>query len=60
MKKDGKRVAKISKGLISFSDTYSVDIYSENEAFILALVIVIDQILHDNIDKAIDELEKIG
>lgn len=54
MKKDGKRVAKISKGLISFSDTYSVDIYSENEAFILALVIVIDQILHDNIDKAQD------
>ena len=51
VKKDGKVVAKVSKALLSFSDTYGVDVYDENVDFILALVIVIDQIFHDNRNK---------
>lgn len=47
--KDGRQVASVSKKFISFSDTYSVDIVEgESHEFILALVIVIDQVLHDN------------
>ena len=46
--KDGKVVADVSKEFLSFSDTYGVDVYDENVDFILALVIVIDQIFHDN------------
>lgn len=47
--KNGRVVAWISKKWISFSDTYSVDIDdNEDQAFILALVIVIDQVFHDN------------
>lgn len=46
--KDGKAVARINKEFLSFSDTYGVEIYSDNEAFLLALVIVLDQIFHDN------------
>ena len=46
--KDGIVVARISKEFLSFSDTYGVEIYGDNEAFLLALVIVIDQIFHDN------------
>lgn len=49
--KDGKVVARINKEFISFSDTYGVEIYSGNEPFLLALVIVIDQIFHDNRNK---------
>ncbi|MFZ5353191.1 MAG: LURP-one-related/scramblase family protein [Bacillota bacterium] len=47
--KDGYIVATVSKQWFSFSDTYGVEI-SENEdqGFMLALVIVIDQVLHDN------------
>lgn len=47
--KSGVPVAHVSKRWFSWSDTYGVDI-SDNEdyAFILALVIVIDQVLHDN------------
>jgi len=42
-------VARVSKEWLAFSDTYGVDIVSgENEAFILSMVICIDQILHDN------------
>lgn len=41
-------VASISKKWFAFSDTYGVDIVSgENEAFIIALVICIDQIIYD-------------
>lgn len=47
--KNGKSVAWVSKKFMSFSDTYSVDIVDEeNQAFILGLVIVLDQIHHDN------------
>lgn len=46
--RDGEIVTRINKEFISFSDTYGVEIYSDNEAFLLALVIVIDQIFHDN------------
>jgi uncharacterized protein YxjI len=45
---NGKEVAHVSKAWFSFSDTYGVDISdSENQAFMLAMVIVIDQVLHD-------------
>jgi uncharacterized protein YxjI len=46
--KDGKLAAEVSKRWFSMSDTYGVDVAeSEEPAFILALVIVIDQTLHD-------------
>jgi len=47
--KNGRWVAQVSKKWLSFRDTYGVDIADdENYAFILALVIVIDQVLHDD------------
>ena len=47
--KDGQRVAIINKQFFSFSDTYGVEIEAtEEEAFILSLVIVIDQVVHNN------------
>lgn len=47
--KNNWEVARIAKKWISFSDTYSVDISdSENQPFMLALVIVLDQVLYDN------------
>ncbi|WP_353095494.1 LURP-one-related family protein [Tissierella praeacuta] len=47
--KDGRAIAWISKKWVSFSDTYAVDISDEeNQGFILSLVIVLDQIFHDN------------
>ncbi len=46
--KNGRKVAKINKKWVSFSDTYMVDIDdNENQAFILSIVIVLDQVLHD-------------
>lgn len=46
--KNGYPVAVVSKQFFSFSDTYGVDIAEgENEAFMLALVIVLDQVIHD-------------
>jgi uncharacterized protein YxjI len=46
--KGGRQVAYVSKGWFSLSDSYGADIEdSENQAFILAMVIVIDQILYD-------------
>ncbi|GKX31209.1 hypothetical protein SH1V18_36890 [Vallitalea longa] len=47
--KNNNVVATVSKEFFSFSDTYGVDI-SDNEdyGFIIALVIVIDQIIHDD------------
>jgi uncharacterized protein YxjI len=42
------RAAYVSKGWFSFSDSYGAEISeSENQAFMLAMVIVIDQILYD-------------
>ena len=47
--KNGRPVATVDKKFISFSDTYSVNIVEgEKDEFILALVIVIDQVLHDD------------
>lgn len=47
--KNGDPVAVISKKWFSFSDTYGVSVDDrEDAAFILALVIVIDQVYHDN------------
>lgn len=51
VRKDGKVVAEVSKEFLTFSDTYGVEVYDENVDFILALVIVIDQIFHDNRNK---------
>lgn len=47
--KNGKSIASVSKKWVAFSDTYSVDIEDdEDQPFILALVIVLDQILYDD------------
>jgi len=47
--KNGSTVAEINKKWVSWGDTYEINISEqENYAFILALVIVIDQVLHDN------------
>lgn len=47
--KNGSTVAFVNKKWFSFADTYGVDIVEgENQAFLLALVIVIDQVIHDN------------
>ena len=47
--KNGRHVAQVSKRWLSFSDTYGVDIADDEDcAFILALVIIIDQVLHDD------------
>lgn len=46
---NGKPVAWINKKWVTMSDTYSVDIcYEEDQAFILAMVIVLDQIFYDD------------
>ncbi|MCM0648299.1 LURP-one-related family protein [Clostridium swellfunianum] len=45
---NGRQVAYVSKGWFTLSDVYGADIAdSENQAFMLAMVIVIDQILYD-------------
>lgn len=47
--KNGRIVAVVNKEWFSFSDTYGVEIdNNEDQAFLLALVIVIDQVIHDN------------
>lgn len=46
--KDGRTVAIVNKKWFSFSDSYGVEIADgEDHAFLLTLVIVIDQVLHD-------------
>ena len=46
--KDNEAVATINKQWFSLSDTYGIDIKDDlDQAFILSLVIVIDQVLHD-------------
>jgi uncharacterized protein YxjI len=46
--KNGKLAALVSKKWFAWSDTYGVEISdSEDPVFILALVIVLDQVLHD-------------
>lgn len=47
--KNGNIIAEINKKWVSWGDTYEINIdEEENYAFILAMVIVIDQVLHDN------------
>lgn len=47
--KDGRNVAQVSKRWFAWADTYGVETAdSEEIPFILALVIVIDQVLHDS------------
>ncbi|CAF3150934.1 unnamed protein product [Rotaria socialis] len=49
LRKAGVTVASVSKKFISLSDTYGVEIVTdEDQAFILALTIVLDQVLYDN------------
>lgn len=43
--KDNMVVAKIEKELFAFTDNYQVDINFEDEAFILTLVVIIDNII---------------
>ncbi|SKA93138.1 Uncharacterized protein YxjI [Caloramator quimbayensis] len=51
--KNGTNVATVNKKWFAFSDTYGVEIIDgENNAFLLALVIVIDQVIHDNKHKS--------
>lgn len=47
--KNGKAIAWVNKKWVSLSDTYSVEISDgEDQSFILAMVIVLDQIFYDN------------
>lgn len=47
--KDSKHIATVNKEFFSFSDTYGVDIAEgSDEAFVLSMVIVIDQVVHSN------------
>ena len=47
--KEGRIAAQVSKKWFAFRDTYGVDISEDEDyAFMLALVIVIDQVIHDN------------
>lgn len=47
--RDNQDVAVVSKKFVSFSDTYTLDIReNENVYFLTTLVIVIDQMLHDD------------
>lgn len=47
IRKADKTAATVSKAWFSFSDSYGVDVAAdEDPAFILALVVVLDQILH--------------
>ncbi|TCT14383.1 uncharacterized protein YxjI [Natranaerovirga pectinivora] len=49
IRKNGSVIATVSKKFFSFTDHYGVEIADNEEyIFILALVIVIDQVIHDN------------
>lgn len=51
--KENQMVATVSKKFFSFSDTYGIEINNnEDQAFIIALVIVIDQVVHDESSSA--------
>ncbi|MBZ9624238.1 LURP-one-related family protein [Clostridium sp. FP2] len=50
--KNSSTVAQVNKKWLSWGDTYEININEqENYAFILAMVIVVDQVLHDNKSK---------
>lgn len=47
--KNGQLVATVDKQFFSLSDTYGVEVADgEDYAFIISLVIIIDQVVHDN------------
>ncbi|MDQ2087641.1 LURP-one-related family protein [Herbivorax sp. ANBcel31] len=47
--KEGFMVASVSKKFFSFGDTYGVEVDDdENQVFIMALVIIIDMVCHNN------------
>lgn len=43
--KDNKKIAKIHKEVFAFTDSYNVDIDFEDEAFILTLAVIVDDII---------------
>ena len=43
--KDGKEIATIIKEFFSITDNYYIDIDFEDEAFILALVVIVDDVI---------------
>lgn len=47
--KNGNVVATVSKKFVAFSDSYTLDMFDEEEniPFLITLTIVLDQILHD-------------
>jgi uncharacterized protein YxjI len=48
MERRGKRVAEVSKRWLAVADTYTVEVADgEDDALILALAVVVDQICHD-------------
>jgi uncharacterized protein YxjI len=48
MERRGRRVAEVSKKWLAIADTYTVDVAGgEDDALILALTVVVDQIVHD-------------
>ncbi len=50
--KDEQEVASITKKVVSFGDTYEIDILDENnKELFLFIVIIIDQIVHENKNK---------
>ena len=54
--KYGRIVATVGKHLFSYSDSYSVEIVAdEDHAFILALVIVLDQVIYDRDKQMYDD-----
>ena len=51
--KDGNLAGTVSKKFVAFSDSYTLDIFeNENIPFLITLTIIIDQILHDNDNKS--------
>ena len=51
-RQDGSFAASLTKKLFSFGDSYEIEIEDEeNIPFTLALVIVVDQVIHDNKNK---------
>ncbi len=49
IRKNGRHVAQVSKRWFAFADTYGIDIAEgEDYGFLVTLVIVIDQVLHDD------------
>ncbi|GAA0711604.1 LURP-one-related family protein [Paraclostridium ghonii] len=49
--KDNKKIAKIYKEVFPFTDSYNVDIDFEDEAFVLTLAVIVDDIIDKQINK---------